>query len=121
MAHAHRDHSDDQSHDHHSHDTGHAQGSSGHDHRHHGDPSTQGRAFGIAIVPGTTLVSLGSLSSAAVSTSTFTPYVFTPAAGFQQAAGTTYWIGLVAVDPVAVEWSWSSDLSPLGNGRSLIS
>jgi cobalt-zinc-cadmium efflux system protein len=56
MAHAHHDHSngpDDahgDGHDHHVRDAGREHGSAGHGHHHSVDPSTRGRAFGIAIV-----------------------------------------------------------------------
>jgi hypothetical protein len=64
--------------------------------------------------PGATLVSLGTLSSAAVSTTGFVSYAFTLASAFDLVAGATYWIGLAATEPSAVEWSWSTDLSPMG-------
>jgi len=64
--------------------------------------------------PGAELLSLGSLSSAAVSTAGFNAYGFTSASPFQLAADTTYWVEIVSASPNALEWSWSNDLSALG-------
>jgi hypothetical protein len=64
--------------------------------------------------PGTWLATLGTLSSAAVSTASFAAYSFKPAAGIALAANTTYWVQLEAVSPNAVAWSWSQDLSGTG-------
>ncbi|PZP30926.1 MAG: hypothetical protein DI603_13405 [Roseateles depolymerans] len=67
-----------------------------------------------ANTPGSVLATLGTLSSAAVSTADFASYVFTPANGVQLAADTTYWIAIEALSPNAVEWSWSGDLGATG-------
>lgn len=64
--------------------------------------------------PGSFLAMLGTLSSAAVSTTDFAAYTFTPSAAVQLSANTTYWIEIEAVAPNAVEWSWSQDLSGTG-------
>lgn len=64
--------------------------------------------------PGSFLASLGTLSSAAVATSDFAAYAFTPASAIQLAANTTYWVEIEAVGPNAIEWSWSQDLSGTG-------
>lgn len=64
--------------------------------------------------PGALIATLGTLSSAAVSTADFAAYTFKPAAGVQLAANTTYWVQLEAVGANAVEWSWSQDLSGPG-------
>ncbi len=64
--------------------------------------------------PGALLATLGTLSSAAIATADFASYAFTPEAGVQLAADTTYWIALEALSPNAVEWSWSSDLGGTG-------
>jgi hypothetical protein len=65
-------------------------------------------------LPGAELVSLGHLSSAAVSTSNFAAYSFAPSASFLLSANTTYWVEIAAAAPNAVEWSWSNDVSALG-------
>ncbi|MCE4554193.1 choice-of-anchor R domain-containing protein [Pelomonas cellulosilytica] len=64
--------------------------------------------------PGSWLATVGSLSSAAVSTAGFSAYSFKPAAAVQLAAHTTYWVQIEALKPNAVEWAWSSDLSGIG-------
>jgi len=64
--------------------------------------------------PGTELVSLGNLSSADVATTDFAEYAFAPLMSFLLAANTTYWIEIIALDPNAIEWSWSNDLSATG-------
>lgn len=64
--------------------------------------------------PGALLATLGTLSSASVSTAAFAAYTFKPAAGVQLAANTTYWIELAATSPNAVEWSWSQGLAGTG-------
>ena len=64
--------------------------------------------------PGALLATLGTLSSAAVSTSDFAAYTFKPAGGVQLAANTTYWIELAATSPNAIEWSWSQTLGGPG-------
>ncbi len=64
--------------------------------------------------PGAELLSLGSLSSAAVSTSGFAAYDFAALTAFTLAANTTYWVEIEASSPNAIEWSWSSDLLAIG-------
>jgi hypothetical protein len=64
--------------------------------------------------PGAEVLSLGSLSSAAVSTSGFNAYEFSAASSFKLAANTTYWVEIVSSSPNALEWSWSNDLSAPG-------
>lgn len=64
--------------------------------------------------PGSLLATVGTLSSAAVSTADFAAYTFLPSSSIQLAANTTYWIEIEAVSPVAIEWSWSQDLSGTG-------
>ena len=64
--------------------------------------------------PGTLLATIGTLSSTAVSTADFAAYTFTPVAGVQLAANTTYWIEISAASPNAIEWSWSQDLTGTG-------
>lgn len=64
--------------------------------------------------PGAVLASLGTLSSAAVSTSDFAAYTFAPSTRITLAADTTYWIAIEAVGPNAIEWSWSGDLNGTG-------
>jgi len=64
--------------------------------------------------PGALLATLGTLSSAAIATADFASYAFTPEAGVELAADTTYWIALEALSPNAVEWSWSGDLGGTG-------
>ena len=64
--------------------------------------------------PGAELVSLGDLSSADVATADFAEYAFAPLTSFLLAANTTYWIEIIALDPNAIEWSWSNDLSATG-------
>lgn len=64
--------------------------------------------------PGALLATLGTLSSASISTADFASYVFTPAQGVQLTANTTYWIEIEALTPNAVEWSWSNDLGAIG-------
>ncbi len=78
-----------------------------------GDLLVSLRADGVA-GPGALIATLGTLSSAAVSTSDFAAYTFKPAAGVQLAANTTYWVQLEAVGANAIEWSWSQDLSGPG-------
>ncbi len=64
--------------------------------------------------PGTLLTTLGTLSSAAVSTNQFAAYTFTPTHGVALAADTTYWVQIESLGASAVEWSWSQDLSGTG-------
>lgn len=64
--------------------------------------------------PGTAVASLGTLSSAAISTADFASYSFGTLAPVKLAANTTYWIEISAASPVAVEWSWSTDQTALG-------
>jgi hypothetical protein len=64
--------------------------------------------------PGAELLSLGSLSSVAVSTAGFNAYEFASASSFKLAADTTYWVEIVSSSPNALEWSWSNDVSALG-------
>jgi hypothetical protein len=64
--------------------------------------------------PGAELLSLGSMSSASVSTSGFASYNFTPAASFNLATNTTYWVEVFTTAPIDIEWSWSTDLTSLG-------
>ena len=64
--------------------------------------------------PGAELLSLGSRSSADVSTSSFGAYRFAPVTSFVLAANTTYWIEMLASTPDAIEWSWSNDLTAPG-------
>lgn len=64
--------------------------------------------------PGALLATLGTLSSAAISTTEFTGYLFTPATAVPLQANTTYWIELEALSPNAVAWSWSGDLAATG-------
>lgn len=78
-----------------------------------GDLRVTLRADGVS-GPGALLASLGTLSSAAVSTANFAAYAFTPSTRIALAADTTYWIAIEAVGPNAVEWSWSGDLSGTG-------
>ena len=64
--------------------------------------------------PGAALVSLGSLSSANVSTAAFAAYAFTPVTSFLLSADMQYWVEIAASTPNAIEWSWSSDLLASG-------
>lgn len=64
--------------------------------------------------PGAELLTLGSLSSASVSTAGFASYSFTPATAFNLAANTTYWVEVLTTSPLDIEWSWSTDLTSLG-------
>jgi len=64
--------------------------------------------------PGALLLSLGSLSSAVISTLDFGRYVFNPGTAFQLAANTTYWVEIEAASPNAVEWAWSGNLLATG-------
>jgi hypothetical protein len=64
--------------------------------------------------PGAELLSLGSLSSASVSTAGFASYSFAPAASFNLSANTTYWVEVLTTAPIDIEWSWSTDLTSLG-------
>jgi len=64
--------------------------------------------------PGSWLATVGTLSSAAVSTTSFGAYSFKPTADLQLAGRTTYWLQIDALTPNAVEWAWSSDLSGIG-------
>jgi hypothetical protein len=64
--------------------------------------------------PGALLATLGTLSSAAVSTGDFAAYTFKPASAVPLAAQTTYWVQLEAVGANAVLWSWSQDLGGTG-------
>jgi hypothetical protein len=65
-----------------------------------------------ASAPGAVLGTVGHLSSADVSTSAFAAYSFNTA--YLLSANTSYWLRLSSADPVAVEWSWSSDLAATG-------
>jgi hypothetical protein len=67
-----------------------------------------------ANVPGAELASLGTISSADVATADFAEYSFAPLTSYLLAANTTYWIEIIALDPNALEWSWSNDLSATG-------
>jgi hypothetical protein len=64
--------------------------------------------------PGSVLATFDSLSSAAISSTGFASYRFALASGYSLAANTTYWIEIAALDPNAVQWSFSSDLSGVG-------
>jgi hypothetical protein len=64
--------------------------------------------------PGATLVSLGSMPFADVSTTAFDAYSFAPVVPFFLAANTRYWVELTGSTPNAIQWSWSNDLSALG-------
>jgi hypothetical protein len=69
--------------------------------------------------PGIELGTLGSLLSSDISSSAFSIYNIASLGSFALAANTRYWVELFAVDPVAVEWSWSDDVSTLGvNGNA---
>ncbi len=64
--------------------------------------------------PGTALVSLGSGSSANVSSAGFQTYSFAPLTAFDLAANTRYWVGISVAGINAIEWAFSSDLSLTG-------
>jgi hypothetical protein len=64
--------------------------------------------------PGAELVSLGILSSAAISTAAFSAYEFAPLTPFLLDANTMYWLEIEALAPNAIFWSWSNDLAALG-------
>lgn len=64
--------------------------------------------------PGSTLVSLGTLSSSQVSSAGFAAYAFAPVTTFVLAGNTRYWIEIVALTPNAIEWAWSTDLAAQG-------
>ncbi|WP_295951625.1 PEP-CTERM sorting domain-containing protein [Rhodoferax sp.] len=64
--------------------------------------------------PGSTLLSLGSLSSADIASSGFQAYSFAPTSAFDLAANTTYWLQILAADVNAIQWAFASDLSFTG-------
>ena len=64
--------------------------------------------------PGSTLLSLGSLSSADIASSGFQAYRFAPTSAFNLAANTTYWLEILAADINAIQWAFASDLAFTG-------
>lgn len=64
--------------------------------------------------PGATLVSLGSVADASVTTGAFADYDFKATSTFLLAPHTTYWVELTESTPNAIEWSYSYDQSALG-------
>lgn len=78
-----------------------------------GDITVSLHADGVN-APGAELVSLGSLSSAAVAAGVFAAYGFTPISAYQLAANTTYWIEIASTSANDIFWSWSDDLLALG-------
>jgi hypothetical protein len=71
--------------------------------------------------PGSTIVSLGTLSSSQVSTSSNQTFDFAPTATTFLAADTNYWIELSSLTPNGIEWLGSDDTSGLGVDGSFIS
>lgn len=61
--------------------------------------------------PGSTLLSLGSLSTADIASSGFQAYSFAPTSAFDLAANTTYWVEILAANVNAIQWAFASDLS----------
>lgn len=64
--------------------------------------------------PGSTLLSLGSLSSADIASSGFQSYSFAATSAYDLSANTTYWVQILAADLNAIQWSFTSDLSGAG-------
>lgn len=70
--------------------------------------------FDAAGAPGAVGATLGTLDSSVLATQDFAAYAFGVPADVVLAANQRYWLRLATADVLAVEWSWSTDLTALG-------